>query len=312
MAEAVIALKNIYSRNRNTFLLIIKVLVTTGLLTYLIKAVNIRDITSGIMQADIMLLLTAFGLSFLNILLQYLKWKLVCNTLLHENNNSRIVNSLFYGFSSGSFTPARLGEYFGRALAFSDKPLFLVSSAVLIDKLFSLFIVISIGFVSFMVYLDFSFTFSVGITLLIVVLIYAGFHVIKKILTLNNYRWIRKANTRLTLLKSVDTSFSIKLTLLSLLFYSCFILQFALLIGAFSKHYNYLYYIWAGNLVMFTKTVLPAVSFGELGIREGASVFFIKHFGESAAAGFNASIFLFLINILIPAVTGLIFLYKKT
>ena len=70
-------------------------------------------------------------------------------------------------------------------------------------------------------------------------------------------------------------------------------------------------YIWIANLVMFTKTVIPQITFGELGIREGAAVYFLKHFGESAVAGLNAALFLFLINILFPALIGLIFLLQR-
>jgi uncharacterized membrane protein YbhN (UPF0104 family) len=97
----------------------------------------------------------------------------------------------------------------------------------------------------------------------------------------------------------------------SFLFYVCFLLQYAILVAAFSNHYNFSDYIWAGNLMMFAKTIIPPVSLGELGIREGASVFFITMLGESASTGFNASIFLFFINVLIPSLIGMILLLKK-
>jgi uncharacterized membrane protein YbhN (UPF0104 family) len=70
-------------------------------------------------------------------------------------------------------------------------------------------------------------------------------------------------------------------------------------------------YFWAGNLMMFAKTMIPPISLGELGIREGASVFFITQLGETASTGFNASIFLFFINVLIPSLIGMILLLKK-
>ena len=62
---------------------------------------------------------------------------------------------------------------------------------------------------------------------------------------------------------------------------------------------------------MFAKTIIPPVSFGELGIREGASVFFITQMGEVASVGFNASIFLFMINLVIPAIIGVGMFLKK-
>jgi hypothetical protein len=62
---------------------------------------------------------------------------------------------------------------------------------------------------------------------------------------------------------------------------------------------------------MFVKSVIPPISLGELGIREGVSVYFVKQLEENAAVGFNASISLFLINILLPALIGLILLLKR-
>jgi len=62
---------------------------------------------------------------------------------------------------------------------------------------------------------------------------------------------------------------------------------------------------------MFAKTMIPPVSLGELGIREGASVYFLTQFGETASVAFNASIFLFIINLLIPALVGLVLLLKR-
>jgi len=96
-----------------------------------------------------------------------------------------------------------------------------------------------------------------------------------------------------------------------MLFYSCFLLQYALLVSAFSHNTEIINYLWAGNLIMFVKTVIPPISLGELGIREGASVFFLTKFSELPSVAFNASIFLFIINILLPALVGLILLLKK-
>jgi len=62
---------------------------------------------------------------------------------------------------------------------------------------------------------------------------------------------------------------------------------------------------------MFAKTFFPAVSLGELGVREGVSVFFLGQMGVSAAPAFNAALFIFFINILMPSLIGLIFLFKK-
>ncbi len=84
-----------------------------------------------------------------------------------------------------------------------------------------------------------------------------------------------------------------------------------MLVTAFSHHSDIVHYLWAANLIMFAKTIIPPISFGELGIREGASVYFITIMGEKASVGFNASIFLFIINLLIPALIGVGMFLRK-
>lgn len=116
---------------------------------------------------------------------------------------------------------------------------------------------------------------------------------------------------KLTVLKSLDRIYFIKMISLSFLFYLSFLIQYMLLVAAFSHNQNLIEYFWAGNLIMFVKTVIPPISLGELGIREGASVYFLTQLGETPAVAFNASIFLFIINLLIPAFIGLILLFKK-
>lgn len=311
MPAAVLALKNIYAGNRRVFLTILKILISAGLLIFILQSVEISGVVAAFEGADKLLILTAFGLSFLNIYLQYRKWRMVCSTLLGEDNRKKVIYSLFYGFTAGSFTPARAGEYAGRTIPFSDKSLLQVSAAVLIDKLFSLFIVLIFGSIAFMLYLSFSFASSVLILLTAGVVLYFMSRLIKLKFPFKNYKWIQKFSDSFSYIGKIDARFSLKLAFLSLLFYVCFIIQFVLLIGAFSNHYAFTNYMWTANLVMFVKTILPQVSIGELGIREGASVYFLKHFGESAAAGLNASVFLFLINILFPALSGLILLLRK-
>ena len=183
------------------------------------------------------------------------------------------------------------------------------------DKLFSLVIVFLIGSVSFLFFMNLEFLYTAGVILLFGLLAY---FLLKRTMltpflkkTINRRKWTRDLFSGMTDLKESSNAFRLKLSSLSLLFYACFILQFALLVTAFSHQINFLDYIWSGNLVMFAKTIIPPVSFGELGIREGASVYFLKQVGVSAAAGFNASIFLFLINVLLPALTGLILLLKR-
>ncbi len=70
-------------------------------------------------------------------------------------------------------------------------------------------------------------------------------------------------------------------------------------------------FVSAGVLVFFTNTIIPPVTFGEIGIREGAAVFFANYFPYIAQTGFASSIILFTINVIIPSVIGLIIYLRE-
>jgi len=316
--------QNSFISNNNTVILIsAKIVIALGLIIYLIYAVNFRDILNAIEQANVYLIATAFILSFVNIYLQFYKWKMTANVILQENLNSKIWLSLFYGFSAGVFTPARIGEYFGRAIVFKNHSLSRVTLATLLDKFFILLIVAFFGSISSILFIHYhyhvTFYLTIGLFILVFTLFYLFFWMIinerfwdniffSKLRDSIKLHWLFE---KIKVFRKLDKKYAAKMFLVSFLFYLCFLVQYALLVSAFSNHNQFWDYLWAGNLMMFAKTIIPPVSLGELGIREGASVFFITQFGESASTGFNASIFLFFINVLIPSLIGLTLLLKK-
>ena len=60
---------------------------------------------------------------------------------------------------------------------------------------------------------------------------------------------------------------------------------------------------------MFSKIIIP-ISFGDLGIREGAAIFFLGRVNVLKIHAFNASLLLFVINILIPSVVGIFLIHR--
>jgi uncharacterized membrane protein YbhN (UPF0104 family) len=314
---------DISKRFKGLWITILKIVIAGGLLTYLVFKVDVAEIMGALRNANITLILITALLAFLNIYLQFLKWKITCSYILNEKNNKKILLSLFYGFSGGVFTPARIGEYFGRAAAFKDKSLIKVAIATFIDKIFPLMAVAGFGSLASILFIHYYYHVSVFLTGLLFILIFVLFYIAYTI-ALDPRFWnsvlfnrisksprLKKIFDNLLILKELDRFYTTQMVFISIAFYTCFILQYALLTAAFSGHFNFIHYIWAGNLVMFAKTIIPPISLGELGIREGASVFFLHMFGEVQSVGFNSSIFLFLINMLIPSVIGLFLLLKK-
>jgi uncharacterized membrane protein (DUF441 family) len=98
---------------------------------------------------------------------------------------------------------------------------------------------------------------------------------------------------------------------LAIIFFFTYVFQFALLLAAFNGISKVFSYLSAGVLVFFTNTVIPPITLGELGIREGAAVYYSQYFNYIAQTGFNASIMLFTINIIVPAILGFIIYLEK-
>ena len=285
--------------NKTTMIIITKILIAGGLLFFLIQWVEYDKIVYALSNANLYIIAVVLLLGIINIYLQYAKWNLTSRAVLRVNDKLKSIHSLFYGFSAGIITPLRIGEYFGRGIEFKDRSLLQVTLATLVDKFFPLIIVAFI------------------------IIIFTLFYIFI-LLILSNKFWdtvlfsrnksSQKLKTffyRLEVFQNLDKKYFYKMFLISFLFYSCFLIQYGLLVTAFSNHYNFLNYLWAANLIMFTKTIIPPVSMGELGIREGASVYFLTQMGESASVAFNASILLFIINLLIPALIGVGLFFRK-
>jgi len=314
---------NFLTKNKTAIIFSLKIIIAGGLVYYLISNIEYGQIVAALKNADLVLIIITFCLSALNIYLQFAKWKLTSRQVLGEDSNSRIILSLFYGYAAGIITPLRIGEYFGRAIAFRDKPIVQVTVATLIDKFFPLLIVVILGSISGVLFLYFVLNVSVYLALSLFIVLFTLFYILFLLIVnrrfwdsilfnrIKNSRRMSKLFERLKVLKDLDRVYLLKMTSISLLFYLCFLIQYVLLVSAFSHNQNYIEYFWAGNLIMFTKTVIPPLSLGELGIREGASVYFLTQLGESPAIAFNASILLFVINLLIPAFIGVILLFRR-
>ncbi|MDR3626987.1 MAG: lysylphosphatidylglycerol synthase domain-containing protein [Ignavibacteriaceae bacterium] len=304
-------------------MVLLKVFISAGFLLYIIYKVNFAQIFITIAKANLVLITAAFILTALNLYLQFKKWQMACVNLLHSNNKKKIWISLFYGIAAGSFTPVRVGEFFGRSIEFRDKSLLQVTFATIVDKLFLLFVISFCGSISSLFFLRYYFHFALStiFIFLFIILLVFGFislmifkpellnsTILKRIQAL---KIIISLRDKLKDFKSLDKIFAVKMILVSALFYAVFILQYAILVAAFSGNSNFFMFLWAGVLVMFTKSMITPFTFIDFGIREGASVFFLTKMGELSTVAFNAPAILFFINIIIPSTIGVILFYKR-
>lgn len=311
------------AKKKSVLFFLLKIIIAAGLLLFLIFKINFSEFAEVLKHAKLSFLIIGFSLLSVNLFLQYKKWELTCGNYLQENNKRKILYSLFAGLSAGTFTPARVGEYFGRAVAFKNKPIIQITVATFIDKFYPLIIIAIVGSISSVLFIYYYYHAAIYIALLLFLLLFIIFYgaiyllvkpgildsILIKIFPEN--KKINSLRETINMFRNTDRRYSVKMLILSVLFYLCYIFQFSFFIAAYAGHYDLIHFFWAGNLVMFTKSIIPSVSFAELGIREGASVYFLGVMGFTSIVAFDAAISIFFINVLLPSITGVFFLLKK-
>src|SRR3972149_9178237 len=209
----------------------LKLLVAISLLVYLFSFVELKNIVSTFLSADIFLLILSAVLLLPNIYLQYWKWKITCDKLIGERSRRKILLSLFYGFPAAVFTPARAGEYFGRGLAFKDYRISEIIIATIVDKFFTILDTFIIGSVGTILFINRYYQSSIYISLplMIAFFVLAAIAITfifsdkewfyKFFSPLLKFKLFSKIGERLLILKNLDRDFAFKMISISTLFF---------------------------------------------------------------------------------------------
>jgi uncharacterized membrane protein YbhN (UPF0104 family) len=296
---------------RRWLLWTVKCSLAVVLLFLLIHNVDTAAIARAWSVANPLYMVAALLLLPLNLWLQYRKWALMLRRVYPAVRDGDIRGSLLIGFSFGLVTPARIGEFGGRAVAVRDAKPSVLMGLTAVDKLSTMAITVGIGLPGVLLYgLLHPFMDRVLLVAVFTGAVALGLLVISVMSKLRGRSWHaehwagRTYRRMTTAMRALDASTVRIILLLSVLFYFTFLTQFLLLLSAFGP--VNLFSAFAGiSTIMLIKTIVPPVTLGELGIREGTAVIVLSHVGVLAAAALSASLLLFVVNLLIPALIGL-------
>ncbi|KAB2843482.1 MAG: flippase-like domain-containing protein, partial [Melioribacteraceae bacterium] len=292
------------SSNRKILLMILKAVITSALIYYLINIVEYKKVISALKNADYTFVIFACILMFVNVYLQFKKWRLICRNSLNISDDKKIFKSLLIGFGGGIVTPFKVGELVGRAVPLKNVGIIEITLATAIDKLFPLIIVSFAGVISALLFIHYFYDVSFFITVSLVMVFIALFYFLISLINnkkfwhhivyekLSRVKFLRNHVSIFKLFGSLSQKITWQITFITFLYYLTFTTQMAFLIAAFLHQYDLINYLWISSLVIFSQTIIPQITIAELGIREGSTIFFMNLLGLSAAAGFNAAILL--------------------
>jgi len=275
---------------------------------------KIEEIGQALLDIRISFVILTFLLMLLNIYVQYKKWLYILRIYYDDISWLDVFGSILGGFTLGLITPGRLGEL-GRGLFLRHLDKWHVTGLTLLDKTFSNLAVFFTGCLAFYYLFKYPFNLSIYVLVpfsIIVITIWIFLFFIfqnpqKIYFTLRNleerFSLVKKLDPFIQSLEKIEKKNIQIIFFYSLVFYGIVFLQFLILVEAFSS-YAILPTLSGIIATMFSKTLLP-ISFGDLGIREGAAIYFLNKVNVLKIHAFNASLLLFVINILIPSVVGI-------
>ncbi len=255
-------------------------------------------------------LILALLLLPLNYLLEAIKWRQLLRPAVRPKLGAALGHVLV-GQASGFMTPNRLGDYAGRVIGFAPTHRLEAASATFSSRLGQLPATLLGGlFAALPLAFSLSVRWQLGLAILALAMIGAllllpqisrrSLRVLGHIMYKIRPSWAE----RLSQLRPYDRPTLTRLLALSLLRYTVFALQYALLIKWLLPELAWLTALQLPALVFAAKTFIPSFAFAELGIRESLAIVVAGLLGVSTQVAFEATLVLFVLNVLVPAAAG--------
>jgi len=303
---------------RKRWLRFIQFILAVLALGFLAKSIEVDQLLSSLQSINPSWFFMAVLLLPVNLLLEAKKWHLLIRKVAPSTKFGAAFGSMMAGFSLGLFTPVRLGDYAGRALYLDHRNKWELVALTFTDRMISLSAYITFGLISLTLYLNIDsstpgylsypvFYASAVLVLLIAYCLINPGSIYRAVVSSVKIERLRSVISFLSRLshKDVVVLFSIATTR-----YFVFTTQFVLIVYSFGTEVSLVLLYMAATLVFLTKSIVPSFTLLELGIREGAAVFFFGSMGVAAAIAFDSALILFALNLLLPALLGVPFIFR--
>lgn len=302
------------SSRRRFFVLTLKTIVGAGLMYLVFRMVDINEVLLSLRSANVIYVALAFLLLGLNLGTRVLKWKMMLRAAENKTTTWEAFESLILGVSLGSFTPGQIGELGGRFMRLTNcKSAHIVGLAIL-DRS-QLFLVLAMSGLTSYAFIAIENTLAAaGVSLVSVAVCLFFFFKLdwtQKLVAIFDFKFLR-SEWFADFLKSfgfLKNHHILSALSYSLAFSFVLYLQMYFLLNAFG-HVDPWTAFLGFSAMMFFKSLLP-ISIGDIGVREASTVYFFSLLHVPSVIALNASIMMFVINLIIPTIMGVFFLPSK-
>ena len=278
------------------------------------NSINFDAISEVLTTKSWFFLVGSFLLSFLNLSIEAIKFQQVL--LPQKVSFNDALKSVYAGASTGLLTPDRLGNFIGRTLHLSSLKNNWVISATLLGNFAQLFATILFAVIATLMYPTGVITLQISETLLntlrfilfpsVFILFLLYYKSEYFLFVIHRIQFLKKT---VDYLKGKSNKEKTRVLALAMLRYFIFVLQFYFALNAFGVAISLIAtLIFLGFLYLFT-TFIPSPFMGNLGTREAIAVLLLGLDSSFEGVVF-ASLFIWFINVLFPAILGSVFVIK--
>ena len=280
-------------------------------------AVDPNALVKTLRQARGTWLLAAGLLLPLNLFLDGWVWSRFLKTVKGVFPPRAVGTAVLSGLALGFWTPARIGEYAGRAFAFPDADRWTLSVTVFAQRMLDMAVGVGIGLILLAGAIGSGVLpataewlcaagIGLGTTTVLATLIGSPSRLHRYTNFLGN--WASTLQIRTAFLRRLTFEDGAQVVGGTVARYFVFTGQFVLLGMALDPSQSPFALSAAVGLTFYAKYLIPSLTLLDLGIREGGAVVFFSVLGLDPAVGLSASLCLFSLNVLLPAVIGIPFL----
>lgn len=257
-------------------------------------------------------------LMFVNWGIESRKWQLLINHVQHFSFG-KAFKSVLSGCSVTMLTPNRIGEYGGRILYVAEEHRIKAISLSLVGSISQLLVTMVMGCIGLLYLRYLSHNISNALAVLPVfwgdVLIYLSFGVTFILLlfylrlgwlvrTMERLPSLQKAVYHIRVLDEFDNKHLVQILFLSFIRYLVFVLQYVLMLQVMQIEIPVVLCFWLMTVFYLVMAVAPSIGFIELPVRVSASWVIFKLYTSNELGVGTASLGIWLINLVIPAVIG--------
>ena len=308
---------------------IIKILIIAVTFWFLYEKVfaseNFSDVTAWFLNVfetknSFPLVLVCF-MMLVNWSLEAVKWKFLIQKL-QKVSFWLAFKAVFLGVTVSIFTPNRVGEFGGRVFCLEHDNRIKGILVTVLGNFSQLLATMVFGALA-CIYFLFAYPslipvegdifFYTSLTLLFAVtffLIYCFLNT--SILTsfFKRFKFLRKFEQYLDVFTFYSKLELFSVMLLSMLRFLIFTIQFYILIQFFIEDLTFLQSATMSSLTFLTMSIIPTIALTELGVRGSVAVYFFGLFSTNSLGIMTASFALWAINLVLPAIIGLFFVFS--